>query len=80
MVCLEAIVVVVPVLRCPPAESTWLGLHFVALHSHSEAPPETHRAAGGERKQHEARTPQTSGINTLRFTLIESKLTIVKNV
>lgn len=57
-VCEEAVTVVVPGPGCPPAESTWPGLHFAALHSHSAAPPETHRAATGERRQHEARTQQ----------------------
>ena len=53
----ETETVVVPGPGCPPAESTWPGLHPAALHSHSAAPPESHRAAVEERRQHETRTP-----------------------
>lgn len=63
MVCEVAVMVVVPGPGCPPAKSTWPGLHLAALRSHSATPPEIHRAAGGERRRHEARTPPTQILN-----------------
>ncbi len=48
-VCEEAVMVAVPDPGCPPGQSTWPDLRRAASHSHSAAPPETHRAAGWER-------------------------------